>query len=89
MLQVPRHRAAPGDAAVSEIPKAGGRVALMVASGSTMWTFAVDHVYRSGDVGATLPPLKDAAKEALETTPVYERRKVVSLSFATWNQLDV
>jgi hypothetical protein len=54
-----------GDAAVSEVPKAGNRVTLFVASGSTLWNFSVEHVYGSGNVADTLPGVKEAAKKAL------------------------
>ena len=51
-----------GDRATSELSK--GHVAMFAASGGTVWTFAVDHIY-SKDLSATLPKLRELAKKVL------------------------
>jgi hypothetical protein len=72
MLELPKNRARPGDVVRSE-PDIGqgatsetskGRIALIVASGGTVWTFGVDHVYRK-DLAETLPKLRALAKKVI------------------------
>jgi hypothetical protein len=70
MLELPKNRARPGDVVQSE-PGIGqgatsetskGRIALIAASGHTVWTFGVDHVYRK-EMADTLPKLRELAKK--------------------------
>jgi hypothetical protein len=70
MLELPKHRARPGDVvkeepgigqlAVSETSK--GRLNIIAASGTTIWTLGVDHVY-SQDLTEMLPRLRELARK--------------------------
>ena len=72
LLEVPKNRARPGDVvkeergigakAVSEQSK--GHLAIIAASGDTVWTFGVDHVY-SKDLSDVLPKLRTLAAKVV------------------------
>lgn len=73
IVQLPKQRAREGDivkdepgigdAATSELSK--GHAAIFVASGNTVWTFVVEHVY-SKDLSDTLPKLRDLAMKVVK-----------------------
>ena len=76
LLDLPKNRARPGDVvneetgigdrAVSERSK--GRLTLIAASGTTVWTVGVEHVYNQ-DLTDKLPALRDLVRKVIAGSP--------------------